>query len=91
MDTPHSDRLRNSPSAGQDPIRGPGQWSPLSTWRHLSPTDGGGIRKYEYARRQSHAVVLEEQMASLEDAGFAYAFASGLAAEDACCGPCFSR
>src|SRR5580700_855030 len=44
----------------------------------------GADQQYEYARSGNPTrSSLEEQMASLEDAGFAYAFASGLAAEDA--------
>jgi cystathionine gamma-synthase len=44
----------------------------------------GADQQYEYARSGNPTrSSLEEQMASLEDAGYAYAFASGLAAEDA--------
>jgi len=44
----------------------------------------GGDQRYEYARSGNPSrASLEEQMASLEDAAHASAFASGLAAEDA--------
>jgi cystathionine gamma-synthase len=71
--------------AGQDPDPVTGSVVPAV---HLATTfrqrTVGGDQKYEYARSGNPSrSSLEEQMASLEDAGFAYAFASGLAAEDA--------
>jgi cystathionine gamma-synthase len=55
---------------------------------HLATTyrqrEVGGDQRYEYARSGNPTrSSLEEQMASLEGAAFAFAFASGLAAEDA--------
>jgi cystathionine gamma-synthase len=71
--------------AGQDPDPVTGSVIPAV---HLATTyrqrTVGGDQKYEYARSDNPSrSSLEEQMASLEDAGFAYAFSSGLAAEDA--------
>jgi cystathionine gamma-synthase len=71
--------------AGQDPDPVTGSVVPpvhlATTFRQR--TVGGG-QTYEYARSGNPSrSSLEEQMASLEDAGFAFAFASGLAAEDA--------
>jgi cystathionine gamma-synthase len=71
--------------AGQDPDPVTGSVVPAV---HLATTfrqpTVGGEPKYEYARSGNPSrASLEEQMASLEGAGYAYAFASGLAAEDA--------
>jgi cystathionine gamma-synthase len=71
--------------AGQDPDAVTGSVVPAV---HLATTyrqrTVGGEQKYEYARSGNPTrSSLEEQMASLEDSRSAYAFASGLAAEDA--------
>jgi cystathionine gamma-synthase len=71
--------------AGQDPDPVTGSVVPAV---HLATTFRqpavGGDPKYEYARSGNPSrASLEEQMASLEGARYAYAFASGLAAEDA--------
>jgi cystathionine gamma-synthase len=71
--------------AGQDPDPGTGSVVPAvhlaTTYRQASV---GAEQKYEYARSGNPSrSSLEEQMASLEGARYAYAFASGLAAEDA--------
>src|SRR5580658_8839948 len=71
--------------SGQDPDPVTGSVVPAV---HLATTyrqrTVGGDQKYEYARSGNPTrTSLEEQMASLEDARYAYAFASGLAAEDA--------
>ena len=71
--------------AGQDPDPVTGSVVPAvhlaTTYRQRAV---GGEQKYEYARSANPTrSSLEEQMASLEDARYAYAFASGLAAEDA--------
>ncbi len=87
MDTPSQRQAFETRAihAGQDPDPGTGSVVPAV---HLATTfrqrTVGGDQKYEYARSGNPTrSSLEEQMASLEDAGFAYAFASGLAAEDA--------
>jgi len=71
--------------AGQDPDPVTGSVVPAV---HLATTyrqrTVGSDQKYEYARSANPTrSSLEEQMASLEGAGYGYAFASGLAAEDA--------
>jgi cystathionine gamma-synthase len=71
--------------AGQDPDPVTGSVVPAV---HLATTYRqhavGGEQRYEYARSGNPTrSSLEEQMASLEGARYAYAFASGLAAEDA--------
>jgi cystathionine gamma-synthase len=71
--------------AGQDPDPVTGSVVPAvhmaTTFRQKTV---GGDQKYEYARSGNpNRSSLEEQMASLENAEHAYAFASGLAAEDA--------
>jgi cystathionine gamma-synthase len=71
--------------AGQDPDPGTGA---VVTPVHLATTfrqsSVGAEQKYEYARSGNPTrTSLEQQMASLEGARHAFAFASGLAAEDA--------
>ncbi|HEY5252241.1 MAG TPA: cystathionine gamma-synthase [Acidimicrobiales bacterium] len=71
--------------AGQDPDPVTGSVVPAvhlaTTYRQRAV---GGEQKYEYARSANPTrASLEEQMASLEGADYGYAFASGLAAEDA--------
>jgi cystathionine gamma-synthase len=71
--------------AGQDPDPVTGSVVPAvhlaTTYRQRAV---GGEQRYEYARSGNPTrSALEEQMASLEGARCAYAFASGLAAEDA--------
>jgi len=71
--------------AGQDPDPVTGSVVPAvhlaTTYRQRAV---GSDQKYEYARSGNPTrSSLEAQMASLEDARYAYAFASGLAAEDA--------
>src|SRR5665213_2667102 len=71
--------------AGQDPDPATGSVVPAvhlaSTFRQRAV---GADQAYEYARSGNPTrSSLEEQMASLEGAGYGYAFASGLAAEDA--------
>ncbi|HVC71597.1 MAG TPA: cystathionine gamma-synthase [Acidimicrobiales bacterium] len=71
--------------AGQDPDAETGSVVPAV---HLASTFRqrvvGGEQAYEYARSGNPTrASLEQQMASLEGAAHAYAFASGLAAEDA--------
>jgi cystathionine gamma-synthase len=71
--------------AGQDPDPVTGSVVPAlhlaTTYRQKAV---GAEQAYEYARSGNPTrSSLEQQMASLEDAAFAYAFASGLAAEDA--------
>jgi cystathionine gamma-synthase len=71
--------------AGQDPDPVTGSVVPAvhlaTTYRQQAV---GSDQKYEYARSANPSrSSLEEQMASLEGAGYGYAFASGLAAEDA--------
>jgi cystathionine gamma-synthase len=71
--------------AGQDPDPVTGSVVPAvhlaTTYRQRAV---GGEQKFEYARSANPTrSSLQEQMASLEDARYAYAFASGLAAEDA--------
>jgi cystathionine gamma-synthase len=71
--------------AGQDPDPVTGSVVPAvhlaTTYRQRAV---GAEQAYEYARSGNPSrSSLEEQMASLEDAAYAYAFASGLAAEDA--------
>ncbi len=71
--------------AGQDPDPVTGSVVPAvhvaTTYRQRTV---GGEQRYEYARSGNPTrSSLEEQMASLEDSRVAYAFASGLAAEDA--------
>jgi cystathionine gamma-synthase len=71
--------------SGQDPDPVTGSVVPAvhlaTTFRQRSV---GGDQKYEYSRSGNPTrTALEDQTASLEDARFAFAFASGLAAEDA--------
>jgi cystathionine gamma-synthase len=71
--------------AGQDPDPVTGSVIPAvhlaTTYRQRAV---GGEQRFEYARSGNPTrTSLEGQMASLEDARYAYAFASGLAAEDA--------
>jgi cystathionine gamma-synthase len=87
MDTtgPHHAFETRAIHSGQDPDPVTGSVVPAvhlaTTYRQR--TVGGG-QQYEYARSGNPTrFSLEEQMASLEDARYAYAFASGLAAEDA--------
>jgi cystathionine gamma-synthase len=70
---------------GQDPDPVTGSVVPAvhlaTTYRQRAV---GGDQQYEYARSGNPSrFSLEQQMASLEDAQYAHAFASGLAAEDA--------
>jgi cystathionine gamma-synthase len=71
--------------SGQDPDPVTGSVVPAvhlaTTYRQRSV---GGDQRYEYSRSGNPTrTALEEQTASLEEALFAFAFASGLAAEDA--------
>jgi len=71
--------------SGQDPDPVTGSVVPAvhlaTTYRQRAV---GADQRYEYARSGNpNRSSLEEQMAAMEDASYAYAFASGLAAEDA--------
>jgi cystathionine gamma-synthase len=82
---PHHGFETRAIHAGQEPDPVTGSVVPAvhlaTTYRQRSV---GGEQQYEYARSGNPSrASLEEQVASLEEAGHGYAFASGLAAEDA--------